>query len=134
MILKIAHIGVAVKNMEEAEKLYAGAFSLPIHDREELRDLKATFIPIGDTAIELLQSTSPEGVIAKFIEKKGEGIQHIAYEVDDIEKTLEELKARGIILIDQKPRRGAHNSKVAFLHPKSTYGVLVELVEPDKKE
>jgi methylmalonyl-CoA/ethylmalonyl-CoA epimerase len=133
MIRKIAHIGVAVRNIEEAEKLYTEALSLPVQDREQLRDLKAAFIPIGDTAIELLQSTNPDGAIAKFIGKKGEGIQHIAYQVDDIEKALEELKAKGVGLIDERPRKGAHNSKVAFLHPKSTMGVLIELVEPEKK-
>jgi methylmalonyl-CoA/ethylmalonyl-CoA epimerase len=131
VINKIAHFGVAVKNIEEAEKLYSEVLSLKIHDREQSGGMKATFIPVGDTSIELLQSTDPEGVIAKFIEKKGEGIHHIAYEVKDIEKILEDLKAKGINLIDKKPRRGAHNSKVAFLHPKSTQGVLIELVEPE---
>lgn len=133
MIKKIAHIGVAVKNMEEAEKFYEEILSLKVSDREQLREIKASFIPVGDTAIELLQSTTPEGVLAKFIEKKGEGIQHIAYQVDDIEKTLEGLKEKGVSLIDEQPRRGAHHSKVAFLNPKSTYGVLIELVEPEKK-
>jgi len=133
MIHKIAHLGVAVKNIEETEKFYSEVLGLEIHDRENLKDIKATFIPVGDTAIELLQSTTPEGVMAKFIEKRGEGIHHIAYHVDNIEKTLEELKAKGVPLIDEKPRRGAHNSKVAFLHPMGTYGVLIELVEPEKK-
>lgn len=132
MIHKIAHIGVAVTNIEEAEKFYSEVLSLEIHDREQLREIKAAFIPVGDTAIELLQSTNPEGVIAKFIEKKGEGIHHIAYQVDNIEKALEDLKAKGVSLIDEKPRRGAHNSKVAFLNPKGTYGILIELVEPEK--
>jgi methylmalonyl-CoA/ethylmalonyl-CoA epimerase len=132
VIHKIAHIGVAVKNIEEAEKFYTEVLSLKVHDREQLREIKASFIPVGDTAIELLQSTTPEGVINKFIEKRGEGIQHIAYQVDNIEKALEELKAKGVPLIDEKPRRGAHNSKVAFINPKGTYGILVELVEPDR--
>jgi methylmalonyl-CoA/ethylmalonyl-CoA epimerase len=133
MILKIAHIGVAVKDIEEAEKFYTEVLSLKVHDREQLREIKASFIPVGDTAIELLQSTTPEGVINKFIEKRGEGVQHIAYQVENIEKALEDLKAKGVVLIDEKPRRGAHNSKVAFINPKSTYGVLLELVEPEKK-
>ena len=132
MIHKIAHLGVAVKDIEETEKFYSEVLGLKIHDRENLKEIKASFIPVGDTAIELLQSTTPEGVLSKFIEKKGEGIHHIAYHVDDIEKTLEDLKAKGVPLIDEKPRRGAHNSKVAFLNPKGTYGVLVELVEPDR--
>ena len=132
MIHKIAHIGIAVKSIEEAEKFYTGVLGFKVHDRENLKEIKASFIPIGDTAVELLQSTTPEGVINKFIEKRGEGVQHIAYQVDNIEKALEELKAKGIPLIDEKPRRGAHNSKVAFVNPKGTYGVLVELVEPEK--
>ena len=132
MIRKIAHIGIAVKNIEEAEKLYTGVLGFKVHDRENLKEIKASFIPIGDTAVELLQSTTPEGVINRFIEKRGEGVQHIAYQVDNIEEALEELKAKGIPLIDEKPRKGAHNSKVAFVNPKGTYGVLVELVEPEK--
>jgi methylmalonyl-CoA/ethylmalonyl-CoA epimerase len=131
VINKIAHLGVAVKNIEEAEKLYTEVFSLKIHDREQSGGMKASFIPVGDTAIELLQSTDPEGVIAKFVEKRGEGIHHIAYEVKDIRKILEYLKTKGFNLIDKEPRKGAHNSKVAFLHPKSTHGVLIELVEPE---
>ena len=132
MIQKIAHIGVAVKNIEEAEKFYAEVLKMAIHDRETLKDIKAAFVPVGDTALELLQSTVPEGVINKFIERRGEGIHHIAYEVDNIEKALEDLKAKGVPLIDEKPRKGAHNSKVAFINPKGTYGILVELVEPQK--
>ncbi|HYB21745.1 MAG TPA: methylmalonyl-CoA epimerase [Thermodesulfobacteriota bacterium] len=132
MIRKIAHIGIAVKNIEEAEKFYTGVLGFKVHDRENLKEIKASFIPIGDTAVELLQSTTPEGVINRFIEKRGEGVQHIAYQVDNIEEALEELKAKGIPLIDEKPRKGAHNSKVAFVNPKGTYGVLVELVEPEK--
>ena len=132
MIHKIAHIGVAVKNLEEVEKLYSQVLGLPIGGREVHPDNRVTFIPLGNTAIELLESVKPDGAIARHIEKRGEGIHHIALEVDNIEKALEELKAKGLVLIDQKPRKGAHNSKIAFLHPKNTYGVLLELVEPDK--
>jgi methylmalonyl-CoA/ethylmalonyl-CoA epimerase len=132
VINKIAHIGVAVKDIEEAEKFYTEVLSLKVHDREQLREIKTSFISVGDTAIELLQSTTPEGVINKFIEKRGEGVQHIAYQVENIEKALQDLKAKGVVLIDEKPRRGAHNSKVAFINPKSTYGILIELVEPEK--
>jgi methylmalonyl-CoA epimerase len=132
VIHKIAHIGVAVKDVEEAERFYTDVLSLRVHDREELKEIKASFIPVGDTAIELLQSTTPEGVINKFIAKRGEGVQHIAYQVDNIEKALEDLKTKGIALIDEKPRKGAHNSKVAFVNPKSTHGILIELVEPEK--
>ena len=132
MIRKIAHIGVAVKNVEEVEKLYSEILGLPISGREVSPDNKASFIPLGDTAIELLESVKPDGAIARHIEKKGEGIHHIALEVHDIEKAMEELKAKGLALIDQKPRRGAHDSKIAFLHPKGTYGVLLELCESKK--
>jgi len=132
VIHKIAHIGVAVKNLEEVEKLYSQVLGLPIGGREVHPDNRVTFIPLGDTAIELLESVKPDGAIARHIEKRGEGIHHIALEVDNIEKALEELKGKGLVLIDQKPRKGAHNSRIAFLHPKNTYGVLLELVEPDK--
>ena len=132
MIRKIAHIGVAVKNVEEVEKLYSEVLGLPITGREVSPDNKVSFIPLGDTAIELLESAQPDGAIARHIEKRGEGIHHIALEVDNIEQTMEELKAKGVILIDQKPRRGAHDAKIAFLHPKGTHGVLLELCESEK--
>jgi methylmalonyl-CoA epimerase len=123
---------VAVKNVAEVEKLYSEVLGLPITGREVTLDNKVAFIPLGDTAVELLQSVKPDGAIARHIEKKGEGIHHLALEVDNIEKALEELKAKGVVLIDEKPRRGAHDSKIAFLHPKGTYGVLLELMEPKK--
>jgi methylmalonyl-CoA epimerase len=132
VIRKIAHIGVAVKNVEVVEKLYSEVLGLPITGREVTPDNKVAFIPLGDTAVELLQSVKPDGAIARHIEKKGEGIHHMALEVDNIEKALEELKAKGVVLIDEKPRRGAHDSKIAFLHPKGTHGVFLELVEPKK--
>jgi len=132
VIRKIAHIGVAVKNVEEVEKLYSELLGLPITGREVSPDNKVSFIPLGDTAIELLESAQPDGAIARHIEKRGEGIHHIALEVDNIEQTMEELKAKGVILIDQKPRRGAHDAKIAFLHPKGTHGVLLELCESKK--
>lgn len=133
MIPKIAHIGLAVKNLKEAEKFYTEILSMPVSDGECHGELKASFIPIGDTSIELLQSTTPEGVISRFIEKKGEGVHHIAYQVDDIENTLAHLKSRGVQLIDKEPRSGAHNSRIAFINPKSCHGILIELVEPEKK-
>jgi methylmalonyl-CoA epimerase len=132
VIRKIAHIGVAVKNIQEVEKLYSEILGLSITGREVSPDNKVSFIPLGDTAVELLESVEPDGAIARHIEKRGEGIHHIALEVDNIEKTLEELKAKGLALIDQKPRAGAHDSKIAFLHPKGTHGVLLELCEPKK--
>lgn len=129
--LKIDHIGIAVKDLEEAKKIYTDLLGLEVHGEEivEEQKVKVVFIPVGDSELELLQSTDPEGPIAKFIEKNGEGIQHIAFRVDDIEKALEELKQKGVRLIDEKPRYGAGGAKIAFIHPKATKGVLIELCE-----
>ncbi|HOD31372.1 MAG: methylmalonyl-CoA epimerase [Smithellaceae bacterium] len=130
-VLKIDHIGIAVKSIDEAKNLYSGLLGLNHEGSETVAEQKVTtaFFPVGDTEVELMESTSPDGPIAKYIEKKGEGIQHIAFRVENIEEALAELKAKGIQLIDEKPRRGASGAKIAFLHPKSTFGVLVELCE-----
>ena len=130
-VLKIDHIGIAVKSIDEAKKLYSGLLGLEHEGSETVAEQKVTtaFFPVGDTEVELLESTSPDGPIAKYIEKKGEGIQHIAFRVENIEEALAELKAKGVQLIDKKPRLGAGGAKIAFLHPKSTFGVLVELCE-----
>jgi len=129
-ILRIDHVGIAVKNVAEAKKLYE-AMGLKVTDIEEVAEQKVrvAFFPLEGSEIELLETTDPEGPIGKFIEKRGEGIQHIALRVDNIEAALEELKAKGIQLIDQKPRYGAGGARIAFLHPKSTFGVLLELSE-----
>ncbi|WP_352418612.1 methylmalonyl-CoA epimerase [Proteiniborus sp.] len=133
MVKKVDHIGIAVSNLEEALKFYEEVLGMNLHGTEivEEQKVKVAFLPIGDTEIELLESTDAEGPIAKYIEKKGQGIQHIAYRVDDIEKALEEMKQKGIRLIDEKPRYGAGGAKIAFLHPKSTNGVLIELCQRD---
>jgi len=133
MIKKVDHIGIAVKDMNAAIKFYEEVLGMKVEGIEvvEEQKVKTAFIPTGDSEVELLESTAPDGPIAKFIEKKGEGIQHIAFRVDNIEKALEELKAKGIRLIDEKPRRGAGGAKIAFLHPKATFGTLVELCERD---
>ncbi|MGB9840942.1 methylmalonyl-CoA epimerase [Thermovenabulum sp.] len=125
------HIGIAVKDLEEAKKIYTDLLGLEVHGEEivEEQKVKVVFIPVGDSEVELLESTDPEGPIAKFIEKNGEGIQHIAFRVDDIEKALEELKQKGVRLIDEKPRYGAGGARIAFIHPKATKGVLIELCE-----
>jgi len=130
-VLKIDHIGIAVKSIDEAKNLYSGLLGLEHEGSETVVEQKVTtaFFPVGDTEVELLESTSPDGPIAKYIEKKGEGIQHIAFRVENIEEALAELKAKDIQLIDEKPRHGAGGAKIAFLHPKSTFGVLVELCE-----
>ena len=131
MLSKVDHIGIAVSNLDEAIKLYKDVLGLELHGVEvvEEQKVKVAFLPVGDTEVELLESTSPEGPIAKFIEAKGQGIQHIAFRVDDIEAELEEMKAKGMRLIDEKPRYGAGGARIAFLHPKSTNGVLIELCE-----
>ncbi len=132
-VLKVDHIGIAVTSVDEAKKLYSGILGLSHAGSETVAEQKVTtaFFPVGDTEVELLESTAPDGPIAKFIEaNKGRGgVQHIAFRVDNIEEALAELKAKGVALIDEKPRRGAGGAKIAFLHPKATFGVLVELSE-----
>jgi len=131
MISKIDHIGIAVANLDATLKLYRDVLGFHIEKTETHagQKVRVAFLPIGDTEFELLESTDPEGPIARFIKSKGEGIQHIALRTDDIEKTLADLKSKGIRLLDEKPRQGAGGSKIAFLHPKSTFGVLIEIVE-----
>lgn len=131
MIKKVDHIGIAVQNLEETLQFYTETLGIELHGTEivEEQKVKVAFLPVGDTEIELLESTEPDGPITKFIEKKGEGIQHIALRVDNIEVAIEEMKAKGVKMIDEKPRYGAGGAKIAFCHPKSTKGVLVELTE-----
>jgi methylmalonyl-CoA/ethylmalonyl-CoA epimerase len=129
--LKIDHIGIAVKDIEAALKFYAEILGLKLEGEEVVAEqkVKTAFLPVGDTEVELLESTESDGPIAKFIEKRVAGFQHIAFKVDDLEATLRELEEKGIRLIDRKPRIGAGNKKIALLHPKATFGVLVELSE-----
>ncbi len=131
MIKKINHIGIAVNNIAEAVKLYTDVLGLKVQDVEVVVDqkVKTVIIPVGESKIELLESTDPEGVIAKYIEKRGEGLHHLALEVSNIEETLETLTKQGVTLIDEKPRKGVENTRIAFLHPRDTK-VLLELVEP----
>lgn len=133
MIKKIDHIGIAVKDLDVALKFWEGQLGLKAIETEvvEEQKVKVAFLPTGESEVELLESTTPDGPIAKYIEKNGEGIQHIAFRVDNLEKRLAELKEKGVRLIDEKPRRGAGGAKIAFLHPKSTFGILVELSERD---
>lgn len=130
---KIDHIGIAIKNMEAAKKFYEGVLGLKVTEEEivEEQKVKVAFMPTGDSEVELLESTSPDGPIARYIEKNGEGIQHIAFRVDNLEEKLSQLKAAGIRLIDEKPRNGAGGAKIAFIHPKETFGTLIELCERD---
>lgn len=133
----VDHIGIAVKNLEEATKFYTEVLGLKAMGTEvvEEQKVKVCFIPCGDSELELLESTSPDGPIAKFIEKNNgnEGIQHVALRVDNIEQTLADLEAKGVRMIDKKPRYGAGGSSIAFVHPKATGGVLVELCQRNPK-
>ncbi|HPS95509.1 MAG: methylmalonyl-CoA epimerase [Bacteroidales bacterium] len=128
----IEHIGIAVKSLETAIPFYEEMLGLKCYSVEEVADqkVKTAFFKIGQTKIELLESTDPEGAIGKFIENKGEGIHHIAFATEDgVQKSLDELAEKGIRLIDKAPRNGAEGLRIGFLHPKSTLGVLTELCE-----
>jgi methylmalonyl-CoA/ethylmalonyl-CoA epimerase len=132
-ILKIDHLGIAVPDLQEALKFYEGILGIKATETEVVADqkVKVAFLPTGDSELELLESTDADGPVAKYIEKRGAGIQHVALKVDDIEAALAELKEAGIKLIDEKPRYGAGGAKIAFLHPKATGGVLLELCQRD---
>ena len=127
----IEHIGIAVKNLKESVKYYEEVLGLKCYSTEEVKDQKVitAFFKVGQTKLELLEGTAEDSPITKFIEKRGEGVHHIAFAVNDLERQLDEANAKGIELIDQKPRKGAEGLDIAFLHPKSTYGVLTELCE-----
>ncbi len=131
----IEHIGIAVNSLEEAIPFYENVFGLKCYNIEEVTDqkVKTAFFKVGDTKIELLESTDPEGPIGKFIEKRGEGIHHIAFAVKDINKKLSDAESKGVRLIDKSSRKGAEGLDIGFLHPKSTFGVLTELCENPNK-
>ena len=123
------HIGIAVADLDAALRFYRDALGLEIEAPEEVASqrVRAHFIPAGEVALELLEATAPDSPIARYVEKRGPGLHHITLRVDDLEAALARLKARGVRLIDERPREGAHGSLVAFIHPSSTHGVLVEL-------
>ncbi len=127
----IEHIGIAVKDLDSAINYYEGVLGLKCYAIEEVKDqkVKTAFFKVGQTKIELLESTDPEGPIGKFIEKKGEGIHHLAFKVNDLQNALNEAAEKDIRLIDAQPRKGAEGLNIAFLHPKSTHGVLTEFCE-----
>lgn len=131
MIGQIDHIGIAVKNLKETMKIYRDLLGLELIGKETIEEQKITLAKflVGKVKIELVQSTHPESAIGKFIEKRGEGIHHIAFRVDNIHKSLKELNAKGVNLIDKEPRIGAGGAKIAFIHPKDMNGVLIELLE-----
>jgi methylmalonyl-CoA/ethylmalonyl-CoA epimerase len=127
----IEHIGIAVESLEEAIPFYEKIFGFKCYSIEEVKDqkVKTAFFKVGQTKIELLESTDPDGPIGKFIEKKGQGVHHIAFAVNDLSGNLATMEEKGVRLIDSKPRKGAEGLEIAFLHPKSTFGVLTELCE-----
>jgi methylmalonyl-CoA/ethylmalonyl-CoA epimerase len=130
-LLKIDHLGIAVSSIDAKKNFWTDVLGLTLEGTETIHEQKVitAFLPVGESEVELLESTSEDGPVAKYIEKRGEGIQHVAFRVENIEEALAELKAKGIALIDQTPRIGAGGAKIAFLHPKATSGVLVELCE-----
>ena len=131
MIGRVEHIGVAVQDLEAALAFYRGVLGLEVEEIEEVveQGVRLAVLPVGETRIELLQSTTPEGPIGRFIERRGEGLHHICLEVKDIERALERLRQAGVRLIDERPRVGAGGRRIAFLHPRSAHGVLIELSE-----
>lgn len=128
---KIEHLGIAVKSIEEANKLYTSLLGYTHYKTEEVESegVLTSFFKCGESKIELLEATNPESPIAKYIEKKGEGVHHIAFSVDDIKKEATRLKEEGFVILNEEPKKGADNKWVVFLHPKSTGGVLVELCQ-----
>jgi methylmalonyl-CoA/ethylmalonyl-CoA epimerase len=133
MLEKLDHIGIAVKDLDQAMKLYREAFGIEpdLVYESSYTKAKIAFFPVGDVRIELIQPIEPESVVGKFLEKRGEGIHHISYRVKDVDGSLAELEEKGVQLIDKKSRKVRENERVAFLHPKSTNGVLVELIQED---
>src|ERR1043166_8546410 len=134
MIKGIDHVGIAVKSIDEAKQFWVDTLGLSISHIEDVPEQKVrvAILKAGDTTIELLEPTTPDSPVAKFIEKRGEGLHHLTLQTDKLAERLKELKGAGIGLIDEQPRTGAGSAKIAFLHPKSAYGVLVELCETDR--
>ncbi len=132
MKAKLDHVGIAVTRLPEALSFYRDSLGLEIEPPEEIpsQRVRAHFVPVGDAFLELLEPTAPDSPIARYTEKRGAGIHHVALRVEDIHAALAELKARGVRLIDETPRPGAHGSLVAFIHPSASHGVLVELKQP----
>ena len=136
MIKKINHIAMAVKDLDQAAKFYQNTLGLPLSGIEVVAEQKTKvgFLKIGESNIELVQPAEPGSPLDKFLETRGPGIHHICLEVDDLEAEIKSLLDKGAVMIDQKPRLGAHHSKVAFIHPKSSNGILIELVELPKEQ
>lgn len=136
MIKKIDHLGIAVEDLEAAVQLFRDTLGLPYAGEETVAEqkVKTAFFPVGESSLELLEPTDPESPIAKFLEKRGPGIHHIALRVEDVAQAISHFQAQGLRMIDETPRLGAHGAKIAFIHPKSTPGLLLELCQRDQEE
>jgi methylmalonyl-CoA/ethylmalonyl-CoA epimerase len=130
-LLRINHLGIASPALDQVQERMARLFGMTVDHVEEVADqkVKTGFYPVGPSTLEFLESTAPDGNIAKFIEKRGQGIHHVAFEVDDVDAAVRELLAKGVRMIDQEPRAGAHGARIAFIHPAETGGVLMELCQ-----
>jgi methylmalonyl-CoA/ethylmalonyl-CoA epimerase len=135
MIKKINHIAIAVKNIEESARFYEEVLGLALSGTETVPEQKTKvgFLKISETNIELVQPAEPDSPLVKFLETKGQGIHHVCFEVDDLESAVKEYIKKGAVMVDKKPRQGAHKTKVAFIHPKSSGGVLIELCEKENR-
>lgn len=131
MFLRLEHLGIAVKDLAAVNDLYGSLFAKGPYKEEEVASehVKTSFFQLGEAKVEFLEATHPDSAIAKYIEKRGEGLHHVAFEVDDIHAEMKRLKAQGFQLLNEEPKRGADNKLVCFLHPKSANGVLVELCQ-----
>lgn len=134
-IRRIDHVGIAIADVAAAKRLYEDVLGLTLTREEVVQEqgVRTYFYPVAGVKLELLESITPDGPIARFLEKRGAGIQHLAVEVGDIEAAIREMKAKGIRMLDETPRKGVENTRIAFVHPKDTHGVLLELVELPKK-
>ncbi len=129
-IKRLAHLGIAVKSLDQAVRFFTQGLPLELTHTEDYQGMRIGFVPVGDSSIELLEDVSGSSAIKGYLDKNGEGSHHIAFEVDDIHEAVAELKQRGVRLIDETPRVGAHGMTIAFMHPKATHGILMELVQP----
>jgi methylmalonyl-CoA/ethylmalonyl-CoA epimerase len=135
MLRKIEHVALAVKDLEATLEHYRDVWGIEASHRERVEDqgVEEAMLPLGESYLQLLGATGPDTTVGKFLAKKGEGLHHIAYEVDDLEKALRELKEKGVPLIDEQPRRGGRGHMVAFVHPKGNHGLLVELIQAPRE-
>ncbi len=133
MLKKIDHIAIYVKDLDSAIQFFQKKYGLLATSLDTVGEARLAFLPIGDTQIELIASTTPDGEIAKYIKERGEGMHHIAFEVDNVKSALEKVRSEGVKCVDKEPRKGAHDSSIVFLHPESNYGVNIEFVEHKHK-